>query len=116
MRKALLLFTVLLMAVPAFPQSMPGTGHFLHIKTATTTTVSAQAGVLMTVTINGGTTGAVTVYDIAPASCTGTPAAASAIGVIQAVTVPITLTYNAIILNGVCVLTAAATDLTVVFN
>lgn len=91
--------------------------RYLYISTATTTTVKAQSGFLHSVTINGGTAGVVTLFDIGSAGCTGTPGSGkfATIEVISA-TNPTTLTYNLMTNNGLCVLTAAATDLTVTFN
>lgn len=92
-------------------------GQFGYINSATTTTVSAQSSYLVSVTINGGTAGVVTLFDIGSGGCTGTPGSGkfATIETIGA-TNPVTLTYNLRIKNGICVLTAAATDLTVTFN
>jgi hypothetical protein len=90
---------------------------YVYISTATTTTVRGNAGFLDTVTINGGTAGVVTLYDIGSAGCTGTPASGkfATIETISA-TNPVSLIYNLQTKNGICVVTAAATDLTVTYN
>lgn len=95
----------------------PSVGRYAYIATATTTPVKAQSGFLLSVTINGGTAGVVTLFDIAGPGCTGTPASGkfATIETIGA-TNPTTLTYNLTVNNGLCVVTAAATDLTVTFN
>lgn len=90
---------------------------YKYIATATTSIVKASPGYLHTVTINGGTAGVVTLYDIGSAGCTGTPASGkfATIETIGA-TNPVTLIYDLQTQNGICVLTAAATDLTVSYN
>jgi hypothetical protein len=102
---------------PARAQMPAANSQYLYISTATTTPVKAQAGFLLSVTINGGTAGVVTLYDIGSTGCTGTPGSGkfATIETIGA-TSPVTLTYNLRTLNGLCVVTAAATDLTVTFN
>jgi hypothetical protein len=92
-------------------------GNYKYISTATTTMVRPTSGYLHTVTINGGTAGVVTLYDIAGAGCTGTPASGK-FATIEAIgaTNPVTLVYDLATVNGICVVTAAATDLTVSFN
>lgn len=79
------------------------------IKTATTTTVKSGAGTLHTITIAGGTAGAITVYDSTTASGTEiipafTPAA---------VTTPVTLTFDIAFATGLTIVTGAATVLAV---
>jgi hypothetical protein len=80
---------------------------YTHVSTATSTQVASISQLLHTVVVNGGTTGAVTLYDNASA-CSGT-----VIGTIQAATAPVTLDYDIQLKNGLCVVTAAATDITV---
>lgn len=82
-----------------------------HISTATNTQIKATPGVLHTIVINGGTAGAVTVVDTSAANCTG----GTTLAVIQSAaagTVP-SLTYDVATVNGLCITTAAATDITV---
>lgn len=112
--KKLLSFALLFLAIPVFAQSL--IGNYKYIASATTTTVLAQPGYLYSVTINGGTAGVVTLFDVTGASCTGTPGGGkfATIETIAA-TNPTTLTYNVHVLNGICIVTAAATDLTVSF-
>lgn len=92
-------------------------GQFAYISTATTTTVSAQSGYLVSLTINGGTAGVVTLFDIGSGGCTGTPGSGK-FATIETIgtTSPVTLSYNLRVKNGICVVTAANTDLTVSFN
>lgn len=85
---------------------------YRRISTATNTQIKATAGTLHTVTINGGTTGTVTIVDTTAANCSG----GTTLALVAAVTTPLTLTYDAATLNGLCVTTAAATDLTVTFR
>ena len=103
---------------PVHAQNVPtSSASYKYISSATTTTVKPALGFLHTVTINGGTAGIVTLYDIAGVGCTGTPASGkfATIETIGA-TNPTTLTYDLEVQNGLCVVTAAATDVTVSFN
>lgn len=90
---------------------------YVYINTATTTIVRGNAGFLDGVTINGGTAGVVTLYDIGSAGCSGTPASGK-FAVIETIgsTSPVSLSYNLQTKNGICVVTAAATDVTVTYN
>jgi hypothetical protein len=112
---ALVVFTLVAFLAGQTPPA--ANGAYKYISTATTTTVKPTNGYLHTVTINGGTAGAVTLYDIAAAGCTGTPASGkfATIETIGA-TNPVTLIYDLATVNGICVVTAAATDVTVSFN
>jgi len=92
-----------------------GLGTKVYISTATTTTVLPGVGFLDRVTFNGGTGGVVTLYDIAAAGCSGTPASGK-FAAVMAATQPVTLDYGFEMKNGLCVVTAAATDLDVVVN
>lgn len=94
-----------------------GASTYTYISTATTTIVKPVGGFLNTVTINGGTAGVVTLYDIGAAGCTGTPASGK-FATIETIgtTNPVTLGYNLQTKNGICVVTAAATDVTVAYN
>lgn len=122
MRKLLLasLFALLVAVffVPVRGQAPPASNaHYLYIHTAATTIVRGNGGGLHAVTINGGVAGAVTLYDIGSAGCTGTPGSGK-FAVIETIgaTNPVTLLYDLQTANGICVVTAAATDLTVTYN
>ena len=98
---------------------MAGRGYSKkYISTATTTNVPGNATdascVLHTITINGGTAGTITVYDD---SNSGT-LAARRIAIIEAIgaTNPVSLIYDAIMNNGITIVTAAATDVTVTWQ
>lgn len=105
----LLLAMVALIALPPAPVRAQLSGSqgfaYTHISTATNTVI-ATAPVEVIVAVNGGTTGAVTLYD--NTTCTGT-----VFGVIQAATAPVVMPYLMQTKAGLCVTTAAATDLTV---
>lgn len=103
---------------PSKAQAPPAAaGQYKYINTATTAIVKPTNGFLHTVTINGGTAGVVSLFDIAASGCAGTPASGkfAAIETISA-TNPTTLHYDIATANGICVVTAAATDVTVSFN
>jgi hypothetical protein len=94
---------------------LANSGQYFYINTATTTVVKNGVGYLYVLTINGGTTGVVTLYDIASSGCTGTPASGK-FATIEAATAPVSLPYNVITKNGLCVVTATAADVTVSYN
>lgn len=85
-----------------------------YVHTATATPCKDGSGVLQNIVINGGTAGTVTLYDIAAASCTGTPGSGK-FATIETIgtTNPVSLAYNNRFLNGLCIVTAQATDVTV---
>lgn len=87
---------------------------FRHISTATNTQMKSTPGTLHTVTVNGGTAGVVTVVDTSASNCSG----GTTLAVIETIgtTNPVTLTYDAATANGLCVTTAAASDVTVTFR
>lgn len=91
--------------------------HYAYINSAATTAVKGGPGFLHTVTINGGTAGVVTLYDIGQGGCTGTPASGK-FATIETIgtTNPTSLLYDIQTLNGICVVTATAADVTVSFN
>src|ERR1700685_85493 len=111
-----LLFSSVGFNVPAKAQGSAN-AQYLWIHTGTTTTVKAASGFINTLTLNGGTPGVVTLYDIGGVGCTGTPGSGP-FATIEAITStnPTTLSYQLKLNNGLCIVTAAATDLTVSFN
>lgn len=81
------------------------------ISTATTTVVKSGTGMLASITILGGTLGAITVYDNTAASGTTIcPAFTPATGAME------TLTFNVGFTNGLTIVTAAATVLQVSYQ
>jgi hypothetical protein len=87
---------------------------FAHITTAVNTQVSAGQVTFHTLVINGGTAGAITVVDTSAANCTG----GKTIAVIATLTgaSAATLAYDIQTVNGLCITTAAASDVTVTFR
>jgi len=91
-----------------------GQFSYSHITTATTTDLSQNAGAFLhSITINGGTAGAVTVYDDTTSDTT-TPIAV--IAAAAAATPAGTKTYNVALTNGLQIATAADTDVTVSYR
>jgi hypothetical protein len=111
----LLALVAFLLPPPGQVHAQGGLGTPVYINTATTTAVLPGAGFFDRATINGGTGGVVTLYDIASAGCTGTPASGK-FATIASATQPVTLTYGFVVKHGLCVVTAAATDLTAIVN
>jgi hypothetical protein len=88
--------------------------QYKHISTATNTQEASASVILHTIVINGGTAGAITVKDTAAADCSG----GSTIAVIATLTGSSaqTLAYDLQTANGLCLTTAAATDVTVSYR
>jgi hypothetical protein len=87
--------------------------NYNHISTAVNTQVSSGSVTLHNIMVNGGTAGVVTVVDTTAANCTG----GVTIGIIAATTAQgQSYTYDLQTKNGLCITTAAATDLTVDFR
>jgi hypothetical protein len=87
--------------------------QYTHVTGTTATAVKATPGYLHTVTINTGGAGTLSVFDLATAACTGTPAT-NTVAVITAVAATLqTFTYDVNLLNGICVKASAAMDFTV---
>ncbi len=89
--------------------------QYRYISTATTTVVKNGFGYLNAISINGGTGGVVSLYDVPSSSCTGTPGSGK-FAAVASTSVPVTLRYELAVINGICVVTAAATDVTVSYN
>jgi hypothetical protein len=86
---------------------------YTHITGTTATVAKATGGMLHTVTVNTGAIATLKVFDLAAASCTGTPSTnvvASASIVLASLQ---TLTYDATLTNGICVQASGAMDVTV---
>jgi hypothetical protein len=92
----------------------PAVFAYRHISTATNTQVKSSGGYVHTVSINGGTAGIVTVVDTSAANCSG----GTTVAVIEtiAATNPTSMTFDAIFNTGICVITGAASDVTVSFK
>jgi hypothetical protein len=89
------------------------------ISTAATTAVKATAGTLRRIDVTTGVASAtIKLFDLASASCTGTPAtnAKAVITLPSSVSNPFTLEFQQSFANGICVLTSGATNLTVIFD
>jgi hypothetical protein len=90
-----------------------------NITTATTTAVKATAGILRRIVVGTGVASAtVKLFNVASASCTGTPGS-GATGVItlpSTLTNPFTLEFNQTYSAGICVVTSGATNVIVIFD
>ena len=89
------------------------------ITSAATTAVKATGGTLRRIAVTTEVANAtIKLFDIAGASCTGTPST-NPRGVLTlpaAISNPFTLELQEPFVNGICVLTSGATNLTVVFD
>lgn len=104
MKKTLLVFVALALAV-AMAFAYNGT----NITTATTTTVKSGPGYLSHIVVNGGTMGAITIYD-------STTAAGTVIATIASPLAGQHYVYDRGCALGITVVTAAATNITVAWQ
>jgi hypothetical protein len=84
--------------------------QYSNISTATTTLVKSGVGVLNTITINTTAAGTITIYDSLTA--TGTKIATIA----ASPTIGSTFNFDVAFTTGLCIVTAAASDITVSFK
>jgi hypothetical protein len=90
-------------------------GVYTHVAGTTATTIKAGPGTVTYVTIGTTATGTVTLFDLLPASCTGTPGTNVVTILTPVVTTdPFTITLNALFVNGICAKSSVAMDYTVV--
>jgi len=89
------------------------------ISTAATTAVKATAGTLRRISVTTQVASAtIKLFDLATASCTGTPSTnpQAVITLPATISNPFTLEFQQSFSNGICVLTSGATNLTVIFD
>lgn len=90
-----------------------------NITAAATTTVKGTAGILRRIAVGTGVASAtIKLFNVAAASCTGTPGS-GAMGVItlpSTLANPFTLEFNQSFSAGICVVTSAATNINVIFD
>ena len=79
-----------------------------NIATATTTLVKTGVGFLGHIVVNGGTMGSITVYD-------GIDATGTAIATVASPSAGMVLPYGCVFNVGLCIVTAAATNITVCY-
>jgi hypothetical protein len=92
--------------------SSPNT--YTHIAGTTATVVTSGSGVLHSVVVGTPAAGTITFFDLAAASCTGTPST----NVVSVITATTTFPaapeiYDTLFVNGICVKASAAMDITV---
>jgi hypothetical protein len=95
----------------------PGTSipnFYTHITGTGATVVKAGPGTLHTVVVGTPAVGTISLFDLVPASCTGTPAT----NVVSVITVTATFPsaseiYDSVFVNGICVKASAIMDITV---
>jgi len=110
------------------PGNTPNTTAWLHqfpasssnvITAAATTAVKATAGTLRRISVTTQVASAtIKLFDLASASCTGTPST-NPKGVLTlpaTISNPFTLEFQQAFANGICVLTSGATNLTVIYD
>lgn len=82
---------------------------YTYINTATTTQVITGAGVLHGITVNTTAAGAISIID-------GTSGSTANIGMLASSVAPATYLYNCTFANGLRIVTAAASDITVIWT
>lgn len=90
-----------------------------NITAAATTAVKATSGILRRVIVGTGVASAtIKLFNVAGASCTGTPGSGASGIVSLPATLgnPFTLEFNQIFNAGICVVTSGATNITIVFD
>jgi hypothetical protein len=98
------------------PGANPPPYAYSHITGTTATAVKATSGTVHTLSVNTGAAGTVSLFDLASASCTGTPAT-NQVAILTATSTTLqTFTYDANFLNGICVKESAAMDVTVSYQ
>ncbi len=110
------------------PGNTPNTSAWLYqlpassaavIATATTTAVKATAGTLRRITVTTEVASAtIKLFDLASASCTGTPSTnpKAVLTLPATISNPFTAEFQQAFTNGICVLTSGATNLTVIYD
>jgi len=97
----------------AEPGVGPAAFQYTHVAGTTATVVKGTApAFLHTLTVNTGVASTISIFDLATAACTGTPAT-NTVAVITTTTAALTFTYDTNFLNGICVKAANAMDYTV---
>jgi hypothetical protein len=100
-------------ALPAWTAEI---GEFAHITGTTATAVKATSGVLIQINVNTAAIGTVSVFDLASASCTGTPSTNVAAVLTATATSIGVFPFHAHFVNGICAKASAAMDLTAVYQ
>lgn len=122
MRTVIVLILALYLAAQAdLHQSAQSIGpsNSAMIIAAATTAVKATAGTLRRITVTTEVASAtIKLFDLASASCTGTPSTNPKAVLTMPATVanPFTVEFQQAFANGICVLTSGATNLTVIYD
>jgi hypothetical protein len=101
------------------PSGAPAPSNSAIIIAAATTSVKATAGTLRRVTVTTEVASAtIKLFDLASASCTGTPSTnpKAVLTLPATISNPFTVEFQQSFANGICVLTSGATNLTVIYD
>lgn len=89
-------------------------GSYTHVTGTTATSVKATNGTLLGINLNTSAAGTISVFDLALASCTGTPSTNTvAVLTIAATENARAIPFNVALLNGICIKASVAMDFTV---
>ncbi len=100
------------------PGSFSQSGTYTHVTTTTATAAKATGGFLHTLNVNTAAAGTISIFDLATAACTGTPAT----NIVAVITVPAAtnglppFVYDVAMNQGVCVKASVAMDFPVSTN
>lgn len=95
----------------------PSPGSYHELSSAATTTIKATGGILYKIVVNTPASETVTIYDVASASCSGTPGSGKLASITLTTSVPPgAIVYDLKTANGICVVTSSTADITVVFE
>lgn len=100
--------------------SQPGftlNSSYLHITGTTATVVKPGPGVLKSLVVGTAAAGTITIFDLAPAACTGTPVT----NIVSVITSSSAIalgaeTFGELFNNGICIKSSATIDLTAVYQ
>lgn len=125
MKAAIVLILAMLAMLASAPADLnpsanqPPPSSATVLTAAATTAVKATAGTLRRVVVTTQVVNAtIKLFDLAAASCTGTPSTnpKAVITLPATVGIPFTLEFQQAFTNGICALTSGATNLTVIFD
>jgi hypothetical protein len=98
------------------PSGFRLTNAYSHITGTTATAVKAGPGTVTNVVIGTPAAGTISLFDLAPASCTGTPATNTVSVLTVTTSTPPPVQFGSLFSNGICVKASATMDITVVYQ
>jgi hypothetical protein len=110
-RPVTVLFALLLLALPAAPQTSASQFFYSHLTQAIANNlISSRPTELHTITVNSSTSGTIAIQDTAAANCSGGVAISGTSGPLTAGS---SLKVDVLTTNGLCITTGGTIDITV---